>query len=285
MKNKQLKRLKKKKPTLIKQSKKEVFETTYDGTFRHPFTMLVTGPSGSGKSTFIKNLIKHSLEMIDQRLDYIFIFIGTSTVDNQSYIELQEYLDQNKSLIKRFEIFEVNSIYTSIESLKQKFSNHILETIKQNNKSGQKGLLIFDDLMEELTKCNILVSLWTKHSSHLSVSVIYITQNITFKSGSKDSDMVTVFRNTKNIVVFRYKLDGTVVRNVSQKVGPGIKNRQLQDMINEICKRYRYCLIRGDLERSDDLQFSSDIFGLQQLFYPNTKQLIRYQLVFTPTFY
>ena len=152
---------------------------------------------------------------------------------------------------------------------------------------GEKGLMIFDDLMEELMNCGILVSLWTKISSHSSLSVVYLTQNIFYKGGgsSKSSDMVTVFRNTKYLVVFRYNLDTTVLRNVSCKIGTGKKTKELQDMLTEICKRYRYCLVRADLERPEELQFSSDIFSSQQLFYPASHQMIRYQLIFKPTFY
>ena len=244
----------------VKRIRKKYKYKSYDGTLRHPFTLLISGPSGSGKSTFVDKLIRERKDLINEELDYIYIFIGTPARENQTFVDL---IDSMKSQ-KRFQLFELNKIYNTSEKLKNNFSKDFLQMIQLHKEKGEKGCVVFDDLMEELSKSDILVSLWTKISSHYSLSVIFVTQNMFFKGGgSRSSDMVTVFRNTRYLTLFRYKLDKTIIRNVVTKIGSGKNGKNLQEMISEICKKYRYCLIRADLERDDLLQYSSDIFGFK----------------------
>ena len=71
-----------------------VMVEVYDGRLKHPFMCLVVGPSGSGKSTFVRNLLLKQDCLIDTRVDYVIIFLGTDTSENNTISTLGRVLPQ-----------------------------------------------------------------------------------------------------------------------------------------------------------------------------------------------
>ena len=61
-----------------------VMVEVYDGRLKHPFTCVVSGPSRSGKLTFVRNLLLKQDHLIDTAFDYVFIFLGTDTSENNT---------------------------------------------------------------------------------------------------------------------------------------------------------------------------------------------------------
>jgi len=253
-----------------------------DASFKHPFTMLVAGPSGSGKSTFVHKLLLMSNQLIDEKFDYIYIFIGTN--NNPLFSDLASKLKENFQMNDVY-VVPFHSIYPTVEDQKVRFPKELPVILNSHHKKGKKGCLIFDDLMQEMSKSsNILVNCFSKYSTHNSASFIYLTQNL-FSGGNKASDMVSVYRNTKYLVLFNSEMDKTFITHVVSKMGPGgKKNGMLSEMLKRIMLSYRYVIIRADGGPSD-LQFSSDIFGEKMLFSPITETMVRYQSVFIPTFW
>ena len=228
-----------------------------DARFKHPFTCLISGPSGSGKSTFVSKLIARQQDFVDVRWDYVYVFMGTKKEQNPilSSLSVPEYCS--------LEIFEVKEMYGENLS-KSTFSQDIEDIITKNHSGGLKGCLIFDDLMVELAECKILVSLFTKFSSHASVSVINITQNLFFR-GKSGYDGPTLYRNSSVIVLFHSPLDQTMFRIAATRMSALGNNSypKLLNMLTSIAEKYRYVIIRGKSGTPRELKFSSDIFGTE----------------------
>ena len=107
------------------------------------------------------------------------------------------------------------------------------ETFRSFVLRGKKGCVIFDDLMSELSECGLLVDLFTKFSSHYSLTIIHITQNVFFKSAGKHgTDNVTIFRNTQVLVLFQTPMDMSMLMMIAKQISHAVKT----------CMSYSICL-------------------------------------------
>ena len=93
--------------------------------------------------------------------------------------------------------------------------------------------------------------------------------------------MLTVYRNTKYLVLFPSEMDMSSLTLVVRKMGPGgKKNEILKEMLSEIMSENRYVIIRSD---KSDLRYMSDLFG-EKSFSKRGEDKLRYIKVFTPIF-
>jgi GTPase SAR1 family protein len=113
---------------------------------RHPFTAVVSGPTSCGKTVFVFRVIENMNEMITPVPTKIIYCYGEyqPLFDNYPQIEFQEDLPDTGMF------------------------------------DGVPTLLILDDLMGEAD--DAVIKLFTRVSHHRNVSVIYLTQNIFYKS-------------------------------------------------------------------------------------------------------
>lgn len=223
-----------------------------DAQFKHPFTCIIAGPTGCGKSTFVSNLLTSPNNLIDAKFDYLYIFIGTEEKQNETLSQLKQKIPNTSIIeIKQFRKKDDNSVF-SIDEFSKYFKN-LIE--KQKHK---KGCIIFDDLMSELTQNDMLLNLFTRYSRHASITVIHITQNLFFK-GKRSSDHVTIFRNTKVLVLFDTPMDNSIFTTVAKRMGE--PTQQLIEMLKDIVQKYRYVVIRGDFNTPPELKYTSDIFA------------------------
>ena len=73
--------------------------------------------------------------------------------------------------------------------------------------------------MEELSECGVLTKLFTKFSTHYGVSIINIMQNL-FHQGMGKSDHVSVYCNTRVLVIFNNPMDNSILTTVSKRLKP-----------------------------------------------------------------
>ena len=166
-----------------------VMVEVYDARFKHPFTCVVAGPSGCGKSTFVRNLLLKQGHLIDTSFDYVIIFLGTDTSENNTISTLGRVLPQRVYLV------EVKNVYPTREELQKRFPMDLKNMLKEQSDKKLKECLIFDDLMEELSECGVLTKLFTKFSTHYGVSIINITQNL-FHQGTGKSDHICLLQHS-----------------------------------------------------------------------------------------
>lgn len=216
-----------------------------DGRLRTPFNMIVSGPTGAGKSTLVSQILTSEADIIDKDFDWVYVFIGTPISQNSMAIDL------NRKFGKRCRVYA--DVFNNMEPAE--FKPFLLEQLAEVEE-GSNGLLIFDDLMSEVSESGILVPLFTKMSSHQKISNIFITQNIFYK-GKKGVEAITVYRNAHYIALFNSPLDKTTIDNVARKINPS-KFRNIALMISDVCAKFRYIFIDG----RSALMFRTQITGL-----------------------
>ena len=264
-------------------SSKQNYHALMDATLKHPFTMVIAGPSGSGKSTFVEKLLLARDDIINKKFNYIYFILGTDLQENEIFSDL---IYELKKSIEKVQVIELNNseYMTKQQVIKPEFYKDLQSALKQHHEHQQQGCVIFDDLMQELVQTsNILVKCFTVLSTHCSVSFIYLTQNLfSGGSGKSTSDMVSVYRNTKYLVLFQSNMDNSSVALVVRKMGPGGKrNEILREMLNQIMSENRYVLIRSDIP---ELKYCSDIFQEKEIFSPIIKEQVKFMKVFSPNF-
>ena len=125
-----------------------------NATFLHPFTCIISGPSGCGKTTFVRDLIENRERLVTGKWRYIFVYIGTKTMENPILKAVQESFPD---LVK---IFEVANLYEGNQQVfEEKFASDFCQLIQN---VGPNGLVVFDDLMLLLSRANLLTDLFSK---------------------------------------------------------------------------------------------------------------------------
>jgi hypothetical protein len=253
----------------------------FDGTICHPFTMSISGPSGSGKSTFVKDLLLNRQELISAPFDYVLFLIGTSAAQNPILFDTAQIL--KKQGMSQVEIWAVNQMYPDPKIQKKQFPPHLEQFVENKHQQGLAGCIVIDDLMQEVADMNILTPLFTRMSSHLNLSVIYITQNLFFQGKNAGSSM-TLYRNTKYLVMFYSRVDKSTIRFLVQRMGPGINSNLLRTMLDQLLRKYRYTMINFDINRDSSVQFATRLFEKSPLFKPVLDMDIPHQTIITPNF-
>jgi Cdc6-like AAA superfamily ATPase len=230
-------------------------ENSIDGRFKHPLTAVITGPSGVGKTTFVSQLLEHSDKLFDVQFAYITIYIGTKLEDNAILQQLQEKKEN-------VQIIDIKQLYPSSKQFELDFKKNFLNTCKEK---GKKGCIVFDDMMGELSKCGLLSDLFSKHSSHLDLTIIHITQNLFYK-GKDPNEHITLYRNTHMLVLFKNPLDSSILSTIARRLGSGDKYKKILSLFHHVLDKERYIIIYGGFKRSPNLQFTSDIFNFDPMF-------------------
>jgi len=150
--------------------------------FHIPSSILVVGPSGCGKTVFTEKLLVDNKHLFETKPTQIHYWYGA-------------WQDRFKNMqAKGIQFHEGIPEY---QDLVQWFP-----------KSG--GILVLDDLMDEGSGDKRVLDLFTKHSHHQNVSVLYLCQDMFpvgkyAKSISRNAHYIVAFKNP------RYQLG---VRNV-----------------------------------------------------------------------
>jgi Cdc6-like AAA superfamily ATPase len=149
---------------------------------RHPFTCLIAGPSGSGKTVLTRNLIQE--------------YLKTTTIKKPSVNVLWVHGQQQAIYKKPFQ----NNV--NIEYLESLPSNSQITDFKTD-------FIVVDDLMTELGDSKRLSEMFTKLSHHLNFSIIFIVQNLFYKSKemrniSTNAHYVFLMKNRRDVKQIEY---------------------------------------------------------------------------------
>ena len=148
-------------------------QTVVDAQMHHPFRCLVAGSSQSGKSTFVCNLLLQQNDIIDICFDYVTFILGTKANKNKILSSLKGELKPGV-----MEIIELKKLYETTELMKKNFSSEFENFVKKKANRKKGVCVIFDDLMSELSKCGLLLDLFSKYSPHYDLTTIHTMQNI-----------------------------------------------------------------------------------------------------------
>jgi hypothetical protein len=193
-----------------------------DTRFKHPFTCQIVGVTGSGKSVFTFKLINEVKEMITPIPEKIIYCYG--------------------------EFQEMFSDYPQVT-----FQEGLPDNDQFDGK--QRTLLIIDDLMSEAG--DGVSNLFTKVSHHRNVSVIFLTQNMYYKS----KQARTMSLNTQYLILFKNPRDATQVATLGRQMYPN-NSKFLVEAFNDATKRpYGYLLLDLRADTLENYRVRTNIFA------------------------
>ena len=153
--------------------------------FHTPSSILIVGPSGCGKTVFTEKLLLDNNELFD----------NTSTPVHYCYGAWQD----------RFQSMKDRGVH-----FHEGISDHSALMQWFPRRRGRGGILVLDDLMNEGSNDKRVLALFTKHSHHQNVTVLYLCQDM-FPVGKYAK---SISRNAHYIAAFKNPRDQLGVRNV-----------------------------------------------------------------------
>lgn len=186
--------------------------------FYHPFSAIICGSSGSGKTRLTHDIIKAIDEMvIPSPKRVVWVYQHWQTL-YQGLIGKVHFVDQ---------IPELDEL--------------------------QDSLLVLDDMMSEHE--DIVAKIFTRLRHHANLSVIYIIQNLFYKSKLQR----TISLNSQYIILFKNPRDLSQINNLARQMFPG-QGGYLVDAYKKATEdRYSYLAIDLRQETPDNLRLQSKI--------------------------
>ena len=174
-------------------------------TFKTPSSILVVGPSNSGKTTFVKRLILENIDLFETWPTRVVYCYG--------------------SWQPMFKELKAKGV-TFHEGVPEK-----KDFDKWFAKVGG-GMLIMDDLMADGGDDKTVMNIFTQHSHHMNLTVLYLTQDL-FPKGKYAT---TISRNVQYIIVFKNPRDKLALRSLLLQMYP-VRWKQVLDKYNEVTER------------------------------------------------
>lgn len=158
--------------------------------FETPCSILVAEPSGSGKTEFTADLLLHNLDLFTHKPHTIHYAYGSwqpgFQVMRKRGVKFSEGVPTEDDLDKWFP-------------------------------KGKGGVLVMDNLMSEGGNEKTVVDIFTKHSHHRNITVLYLCQDL-FPPGKFAK---TINRNVHYILAFKNPRDTSGLRTLLQQAFPG----------------------------------------------------------------
>ena len=198
-------------------------------SWSHPFTAILSGPTGSGKTVFTFKLIKEASDMISPSPEKII----------HCYGEFQPIFNEYPHVI----------------------FNEGLPDLEQFD-GKERTLLILDDLMSETN--DSVSNIFTKVSHHRNVSVIYLSQNLFYKSKQNR----TISLNAHYIVMFKNPRDALQVATLARQMYPGKSKFLVEAFKDATEKPFGYLLLDLKPDTEEKYRVRTQIFpGERQFVY------------------
>lgn len=189
----------------------------------HSFSAIIAAPSRSGKTTWISRLINHKEALI-------------SPPPKKCYFCYTEW----------------QPLYNELKSKGVEFHKGLIDIDKLDQTTPK--LLILDDMLSDLSP--EIGNIFTKHSHHRNMSVIFTTQNIF----DKNKHMRTLNLNATYLVLFKNPRDNTQINYLSRQMRPDNPKvvQEAYDMATSV--PYGYLLVDLNQHTPDELRLRSGIF-------------------------
>lgn len=193
----------------------EGFETIHDFYFTLPACIGILGSSSSGKGYFLRRFLTRLDEVTNSYLPVSKLVICFDT-HQEIYDDIIEHLK------KQFPGLEVLT-----------FQNYPEEEIQNESffkvKPGTMGILIFDDLSEQIKPS--FEKIFRKLSHHQNWTVFYLSQD----SSSEPNVVKKALRSVTYLILMRSSMPGIFLADLNRKFLPGCRHF-LHDCFNQICK-------------------------------------------------
>ena len=188
-----------------------IMQTGKPFRFHTPSSILVVGPSGCGKTAFTEKLLVDNPELFD-------------TPPTQVHYCYGAWQDRFRGMQDHGVVFH------------EGIPDH--DALVQWFPQGQ-GVLVLDDLMDEGSHDKRVLDLFTKHSHHQGVTVLYLCQDM-FPAGRYAK---SISRNAHYIVAFKNPRDQLGVRNVMLQSFPTTWKDTLETFHQATTRPYGYLVL------------------------------------------
>lgn len=210
-------------------------EQIYDARFKTPFNCIISGASKSGKTTLVRNLLKISEDIFTKKPSYTILY----------YKFMQDIYQQmlDEGLIN--EIIQIDNDDFSYDSIREKIMPY-------KNKNG--CLILFDDTMTEIN--SDFEQTFTNLSHHHNTSVIFITQNLFYKSSSYR----TMSLNADYLFIMKNARDKQQIGILAKQFCPGNSIYVVQSFTDATKTPFSYLLLDFTQKCPDPLRLRTKIF-------------------------
>ena len=191
-----------------------------------PSSMMIVGPSGCGKTVFTTKLLVNNLDLFETPPRKIYYCYGAW---QEGFRPLKKHGVKFHEGIPDSELLPVWF--------------------------PQGGLLVLDDLMEEGGNDKRVLDLFTKHSHHQNVTVVYLCQDM-FPPGKYAK---SISRNAHYIVAFKNPRDQLGMRNLLLQAFP-TEWQHVQDTFRRVTDRpFGYLFLHLHPKSTDDRRILSQL--------------------------
>ena len=204
-----------------------IMQTGKPFRFHTPSSILVVGPSGCGKTVFTEKLLVDNPELFERPPTQVHYCYGA-------------WQDRFRGMQDRGVVFH------------EGIPDH--DALVQWFPQGQ-GVLVLDDLMDEGSHDKRVLDLFTKHSHHQGVTVLYLCQDM-FPVGRYAK---SISRNAHYIVAFKNPRDQLGVRNVMLQSFPTTWKDTLETFHQVTTRPYGYLMLDLHPASSDQQRLLSHL--------------------------
>lgn len=225
--------------------------STFDARLKRHFGMLCIGPPMAGKTFFVLELLKHVDKLIDKPFDYIYWFYG----ERSSAVE---YLERQ-------------GVVRTVSGLPDDLNEYIHRGAEEETTGKpMHGLLIFDDLMQDMSSSEQISNLTTNKCQHQNVSWIALMQNAFHRGKSR----LTMLRCCHYMVLFKNPMDQSVAHHLARRIWPSSPETFIRIYEKATQRPNGYLFVDGCQTTPNEARFRTDIFGdqIQKAFVPTQKR-------------
>lgn len=196
-----------------------------------PTTVAIYGPTQSGKTHFVINLMKYANSMFSERVEEIYYCYEAYQA---SYNEIKH-----------------------VEGVDKVVMYHGMPSVNQCKKWAYMKshiIVVFDDLMTELSKDREMIKFVTVYSHHMKITMVVLLHNI-FPPGLR-----TMSLNTHYVVLFKNKRDTLQVELFARRM---MKHRVKYFSAcyeKAVSHRYGYLFVDMHPHSDDSYQLRTRIF-------------------------
>jgi len=185
--------------------------------WQHPFSAIVAGPSGSGKTHFVIKFTENA-----------------NRVMNPSPLKILYCYGAYQDIFSQLPQIEFHEGLPDLELL------------------TARTLLIIDDLMSEADQR--VTDIFTKHSHHRDVSVMFLTQNLFYKCAR------TMNLNAHYLVLFKNPRDASQIAYLARQIFPLKSKFMIESYEDATADPYSYLVVDLKPTTGDKMRLRSGVF-------------------------
>ena len=200
-------------------------------TFRHPFTMCVSGCTGSGKSQWVLRFLQHMHQLVTPGPPRLVLYcygelnaniLRLQQQEAQQQQQQQQWMDKNKEGSGEGESVGENVRGSDGAARETMWHLQVHNGVPEegqlrqlSTKCGGQLLVVLDDLMVGL-RASLLDVLFTRGSHNWGCSVLLVTQHL-FAS----RELRVARNNCHYLVLMRNPVGALQIRNLATQLFPG----------------------------------------------------------------